>query len=248
MTFNPVLFGLHPPLLRWTGHERVPDESLILAREEFSDVVRGYRDPKIHNWRSFLQRHDTEEFEGPFDTLRSHINGRAVLELGAGKYSGENEKIFRGVLHVGSYAAVDNDQELAGHSCMSTSDMLTYLRDQPSNSANVAAFGVLNEPLIPHAYKVSAKPSINNLKHIGRREYKVHEEYARRVLDEIIRVVPKGGVLFGVGLDPYGKPFVRDYLQRCGLTQDKYWNYYFSKGQASNVLVYDERPFLYIKP
>ncbi len=174
--------------------------------------------------------------------LRLRLQDAQVTELGAGRYAVPHSKMFHGLFGVRQYIAVDQVESIVSNGGVQ-SDVLEYLSAAPSNSTNLVAFGLLNEPLSPtyrqgnfmFPTKDASRASGSHIEH----------EYLRRLASEMYRVVPAGGLLYGVGMHACGEEkFMEHYLLKAGFEHEL--RAYELLQQASGTRTYD--PYFLQKP
>lgn len=138
------------------------------------------------------------------EPLRSVLAENPLVEIGGGTSAAAHSKFFTSTLKVSDYRSVDSNTPQS--SVSTQEDVLPYLAKMRAGT-NIVAFGFFNEPFSPglagmlHSGAQRIRPSAADptaLLHARTIEW----EYTARVLDEVARIVPKGGLLFGDGLHP----------------------------------------------
>jgi hypothetical protein len=150
---------------------------------------------------------------------RHHLRDIPLIELGPGEMASAHQKIVREIFGCSSYSAVDQNADIK-NKWVKNEDLLSFLSRQPTASANVMAFGVLNEPLsltldMRSGFMLPAKDA-----ETAARKH-VEFEYIRRLAKELARVIPPGGLLMGAGLHSRScEPEMRNALLSAGFTID----------------------------
>lgn len=194
-----------PDYLKPTGLEDLTNEAFQELANTRNIFGHAKTIPTFLNapWSTMLSEEGLAAKEAaPFrDFLYKELSGKPLIELGAGDNGPRHAWIFRTLFGVKSYHPVDMQEKVIEYDG-TQADALSYLQACPHNSANIAAFGLFNEPMSP-IYGHSAfefmwparTPEVST-----RRQ--CEQEYLRRLAKEIHRVLPKGGLLFGDGLHP----------------------------------------------
>jgi hypothetical protein len=150
---------------------------------------------------------------------------QSLLELGVGEKFNAHSIYFKKHFQVQAYEAVDRvvTSQAAG---LHEADSLVFLGRLQASSTSICAFGLFNEPLVPHFRFRSPAWQLDHAKR-GHLEH----EYLRRIARELYRVVPDDGVFFGDGLHPalngrhpwmfYVQRVFHQYLHMQGFREDK---------------------------
>lgn len=211
-------YATKPTSIKPTGLETYPLEQLL----------RRSREVGAFHWARQQDVFLTANWERPFSTfilkhpmrrefvsyIQRTLAGESLVELGVGTHASAHRSIFRRAFRIKSYQGLDQQQ-----GADRTGDVLELLSRIPDNSTHLVAFGVLNEPLSMMYENLGFSFPAPSLASATRSH--CEHEYVRRLTKEMYRVIPPGGVLFGLGLHSQG--FEREmqiYLLKAGFRHD----------------------------
>jgi hypothetical protein len=146
------------------------------------------------------------------DFLAPWLRGARVYEIGAADTGTQHEGVLMKRFGVREYRGVDPMPDL--DPVVEENDVLGYLTEQPEASGHVLALGLFDNRINLGSFTAPASDLFE-----ARREHYQHE-YVRRIVSQLRRIIPPGGILFGDGLGSgKQKSELERYLERAGFVR-----------------------------